>query len=126
MTKTSTYLKTRFGSLCALCALALALALAAGCGRASTDLTVRVTDQEGAPVPGAMVALSENGQTLLADLQGQVTWTELDAEQASLVIYAEGYLLQSRVIPLERGANETTLALEKKPYEVPYQPPNSP
>jgi hypothetical protein len=109
-----------------LSALVLVLVLAAGCGRASTELTVRVTDQEGNPLPGAMVGLSENGQTLLADLEGQVTWTDLDAEQASLAVVAQGYLLQTKVVPLERGANETTLAMEKKPQDVPYQPPSSP
>lgn len=106
--------------------MALATLLAAGCGRASTDLTVRVTDQEGTPIPDAMVGLWENGQTLLSDLEGQITWTELEVEQASLTVYAQGYLLQTRVIALERGTNEATLVLEKKPYDVPIQPPVSP
>jgi len=72
-----------------------------------------------------MVGLSENGQTLLADLKGQVAWTELSEEQASLVVVAQGYMLQTAVVSLERGANETTFALEKGP-DVPYQPPSSP
>ena len=109
-----------------LCALALVIVLAAGCGRAATDLTVRVTDQEGNPLPGAMVGLSENGQTLLTNLEGQVTWKELDAEQASLAVVAQGYFLQTQVVPLERGANVATLTMQKKPQEVPYQPPSSP
>ena len=87
----------------ALCALALAVTLAVGCGRASYDLTVHITDLEGNPLPGAMVGLSENGQTLLADVKGQVTWKELDETQASLVVVAEGYVLQTTVISLERG-----------------------
>ena len=96
-----------------------------GCGRASHDLTVRITDLEGNPLPGAMVGLSENGQTLLADLEGQVRWSELSEAQASLVVVAQGYLLQTAVVSLERGANETTFALEKA-RDVPYEPSDSP
>jgi hypothetical protein len=72
-----------------------------------------------------MVGLSENGQTLLADLEGKVAWTELSEEEASLVVVAPGYALQTAVISLERGANETSFELEKKP-DVPYQPPSCP
>ena len=106
--------KRQFGTLAALCALALLVVLAAGCNRASTDLIVRVTDLEGNPLPGAFVALTGTGQTLLADLEGQVRWNELGEEEASLVVVAEGYVLQSAVVPLERGANETSFALEKQ------------
>ena len=103
-----------FGTLTALCTLALLVALAVGCTRASHDLTVRVTDLEGDPLPGAMVGLSENGQTLLADLEGQVRWSELSEAQASLVVVAQGYVLQTAVVSLERGGNETSFALEKQ------------
>jgi hypothetical protein len=112
-------------SLAALCALVLVITLAAGCSRTPYDLTVRVTDLEGKPLQGAMVGLSENGQTLLTDLEGQIAWTELSEDEASLVVVAQGYVLQTAVVSLERGANETTFVLEKKP-DVPYQPPNSP
>ena len=74
---------------------------------------MRVTDLEGNPLPGAMVALSETGQTLLADMEGQVRWSELSEEQASLVVVAQGYVLQTAKVPLERGANETSFALQK-------------
>lgn len=111
--------------LAALHVLILVATLAAGCGRPSHDLTVRVTDKEGNPLPGAMVGLHENGQTLLTDLEGQVTWTELSEAQASLAVVAQGYVLYTTVISLEHGTNEATLALEKKPA-VPYQPPASP
>ena len=118
--------KKRIGSLIALCALAIAAVLVAGYGQGTQELTVRVTDQEGNPLPGALVGLSENHQTLLADSEGRVTWTELSEEQASLVIAAQGYVLHTAVIPLERGTNEATLALERKSHDVPYQPPVSP
>ena len=117
--------KTRTRLLAALHVLLLVVALATGCGRPSHDLTVRVTDGEGNPLPGAMVGLHENGQTLLTDLEGQVTWTELSDAQASLAVVAQGYVLSTTVISLERGANETTLTLEKKPA-VPYEPPAGP
>lgn len=109
-----------------LCALALLIAGTAGCSRASQDLTVWVTDPDGNPVPGAMVGLSENGQTLLTDQEGQVTWEELGETQASLVVVAQGYVLQTTVVSLERGMNETTLKLTRKQHTVPYQPPVSP
>jgi len=117
--------KTPIRLLAALHVLLLVAALAAGCGRPSHDLTVQVTDVEGNPLPGAMVGLHENGQTLLTDLQGQVTWTELSDAQASLAVVAQGYLLYTTVISLERGTNEATLTLEEKPAE-PYQPPAGP
>jgi len=118
--------KKRIRLLAALLLLTLVLALASGCGRPSHDLTVRITDMEGNPLPGAMVGLHENGQTLLADLEGQVMWRELSDAQASLVVVAQGYVLQTAVVSLERGANETTVALKKKEQTVPYQPPTSP
>jgi hypothetical protein len=124
--KTLSHHKRRFGSLFALCNLALAAILVAGCGQSTHELTVHVTDQEGNPLPGAIVNLWENGETLLTDPQGRVTWRELDAGQASLVVVAEGYVLSTTVVPLERGANETTLALERKTYDVPYDAPASP
>jgi hypothetical protein len=117
--------KTLLRLLAALPVLTLVVALATGCGRPSYDLTVRVTDLEGNPLRGAMVGLHENGQTRLTDLEGQVTWTELDEAQASLAVVAQGYLLYTSVVSLERGTNETTLTLEKKPA-VPYQPPDGP
>jgi hypothetical protein len=115
--------KRRSRLLAALCGLVAILLVS--CSRTPYDLTVRVTDLQGDPLPGAMVGLSENGQTLLADLEGKVTWTELSEEQASLVVVAQGYALQTAVVSLERGANETTFALAKNPG-VPYQPPSSP
>ena len=124
--KTLSHHKRRFALLGALCTLAVAIILIAGYGRTSQDLTVRITDQEGNPIPGAMVGLSENGQTLLTDEEGRVTWEELDQPQASLVVAAQGYLLHTTVIPIERGTNEATLALERKSHDVPYQPPTSP
>jgi hypothetical protein len=95
-------------------------------GQSTHELTVRVTDQEGNPLPGALVGLSENHLTLLADSEGRVTWTELNEDQASLVVAAQGYELHTAVIPLEQGSNEATLALERKSHDVPYQPPVSP
>lgn len=118
--------KRRIGALILLCALAIAVVLVAGYGQSAQELTVRVMDPEGNPVPGAMVGLSENGQTLLADQEGRVAWKELSEAQASLVVAAQGYVLHTAVIPLERGANEATLVLERKSYDVPYQPPVSP
>ena len=120
--------KRRFASLLALCALALGATLVAGYGRTTQaqNLTVRITDQEGNPLPGAMVGLSENGQTLLADGEGQVTWTELDETQASLIVAAQGYVLHTTVVSLEQGTNEAVLTLKKKSHDVPYQPPTSP
>lgn len=112
--------------LVSLCTLALAVTWGMACSRASHDLTVWITDLEGNPIPGAMVGLSENGQTLLANMEGRVTWQELSTEQASLVVAAQGYVLQTAEVSLERGPNETTLALEKKEQTVPYQPPTSP
>ena len=106
--------RRQFGTLTALCALTLLVAVAAGCTGASHDLTVRITDLEGNPLPGAMVGLSENGQTLLADVEGRVRWSELSDAQASLAVVAQGYLLQTAVLSLERGANEATFALEKQ------------
>jgi len=117
--------KTHIRLLATLLVLTLAMALATGCGPPSHDLTVRVTDIEGNPLPGAMVGLHENGQTLLTDLEGQVTWTELSDAQASLAVVAEGYLLRTTVISLEHGTNETTLMLAKKPAE-PEQLPAGP
>jgi hypothetical protein len=120
--KASPESQRRIGSLIVLCALAVAALLVAGYDQTTQELTVRVTDQEGNPLPGAMVGLSENKQTLLADQEGRVMWTGLNEEQASLVVAAQGYVLYTTVISLARGVNEATLALERKSHDVPYQP----
>jgi len=102
-----------------VCTLALLAIAAAGCRPRTAELTVRVMDVEGNPLPGAMVSLTEQGQTLMADEQGQVTWMDLEDERASLVVVAPGYILRSKKVDLERGANDTVVALEKR--DVPIQ-----
>jgi hypothetical protein len=104
--------------------LALLATLVVGCGSPTYDLTVHVTDEQGNALLGAMVGLSQNGETLLTNQEGQVTWTDLEQEQASLVVVAAGYRLQSSVISLEEGANDITFPLAKQP-DVPYEPPDS-
>jgi hypothetical protein len=108
----------------ALTLLLLLALLATACRAPAYDLALRVTDQSGNPLPGAMVGLNENGQTLLADQEGRVAWTELEEDQASLVIVVPGYVLHTAVLALEPGANEATIALEPKESDVPLQVPD--
>jgi hypothetical protein len=81
------------------------------------DLTVKVTDQAGNPIPGARVVLPESGDDtpVVADNGGQVTWTNLPGESGILDVTAQGYLRAQVSLSLERGPNEVTVTLEGDP-----------
>ena len=82
------------------------------------DLMVKVTDLDSNPVVGASVAFPESGDDnpVSADEGGLVVWTNLDGEDGSLSISAQGYLPAEQALSLERGPNEVTVALERDPY----------
>lgn len=82
------------------------------------DVTVNITDQEGNPVPSALVTLSEagDGNPVATDDEGQVTWNNLPGEEGVLSVFAQGYLPAQQTLSLERGPNEVTVAIELDPY----------
>jgi len=84
------------------------------------DLTVKITNQDGNPVPGAGVSLPESGddKAINTDEAGHFTWNALSGESGTLNITAQGYLPLQQAITLERGPNEVVVALERDPYGV--------
>jgi hypothetical protein len=82
------------------------------------DLTVKVTDQDGNPIPGAGVVLPESGDDnpVSADDGGQVAWNNLPGEEGTLSVSAHGYFPAEQALSLERGPNEFAVALERDPY----------
>jgi hypothetical protein len=82
------------------------------------DVTVKITDQDGNPIPGASVVLPESGDDspVAADDGGQVTWNNLPGEEGTLGVSAQGYLPAEQPLSLERGPNEVAVALERDSY----------
>ena len=80
------------------------------------DLSVQVTDGEGSAVEGATVKLLElDRDTQTTDASGQVSWSDLPGETATLFVRTQGYLVGEETIALERGPNEIVVALERDP-----------
>jgi hypothetical protein len=82
------------------------------------DVTVKIIDQDGNPIPGASVVLPESGEDspVTADDGGQAAWNNLPGETGKLSVSAQGYFSAEQTLSLERGPNEVTLALERDPY----------
>lgn len=84
------------------------------------DLTVTIVDADGNPVSGASVTLAEMGaddmSVQVADESGQVEWTNLPGEMATLSVQAQGFLVNETAQSLERGSNETLISLERDPF----------
>jgi hypothetical protein len=84
------------------------------------DLTVNIVDADGNAVSGASVSLAEldadDMSVQVADESGQVAWTNLPGEMASLSVQAQGFLLNETAQSLERGSNEILISLERDPF----------
>lgn len=93
-----------------LCALVL---LMTGCSPASYDLAVRVVDERGGSVLHAKVALAKVGEARDVDGSGEVTWTGIAQDSATIVITGEGYVSKTVEISLVRGHNEVDVTLER-------------
>jgi hypothetical protein len=86
------------------------------------DLTVSVTDADGNPISGASVTIAELGEDEMAmqtsDESGQVAWSNLPGEMASLTVLGQGYFSGEQSQTIERGPNEVTTSLERDPFGV--------
>ena len=84
------------------------------------SLTVLVTDESGAPIPGAEIIFPEAGAyvPVQADQSGTFKWTDLKRETASLKILAPGYFPTEQVVTLQPGLNEASIALKFDPFSL--------
>lgn len=82
------------------------------------DLTVKITDQDGNPLPVSKVVFPESGDgsPVTADDAGQIVWNDLPGDSGTLSISSQGYLPAEESLSLERGPNEVIVALELDPY----------
>jgi 3-keto-disaccharide hydrolase/Carboxypeptidase regulatory-like domain len=82
------------------------------------DVTVKIIDQDGNPIPDASVVFPESGEDspVTADDGGQAAWNNLPGETGKLSVSAQGYFPAEQALSLERGPNEVTLALERDPF----------
>ena len=87
--------------------------LAFGCNPAPYDVTVLITDKDGFIIPLAQVILLEVDDVQVADNDGQVTWTGLSKDTASLVVTAEGHLMETAQVTLKRGHNEVAVPMRR-------------
>jgi hypothetical protein len=82
------------------------------------DLTIKITDSAGNPIPGAGVVFPESGsgEPLTADDSGLAAWSNLPGPGGSLTVTAQGYLSGEQSLALERGPNEVVITLQRDPY----------
>jgi hypothetical protein len=82
------------------------------------DLTVTVSDAEGAPIGGASVTLAELEEEQASDDAGQVGWGDLPGEAVNLSVSAQGYFDAEESATISRGPNEVAVTLERDPSGV--------
>jgi hypothetical protein len=95
-----------------LAALTILIAMATGCSSAPYHLTVRVTDEDGNPMPQASVLLFERNEVLLTDDAGQVSWRRLELDSVVLSVSADAYSPYTTRLEMERGNNVTIVPLQ--------------
>jgi hypothetical protein len=86
----------------------------------SYALIVKVMDARNQPVKNATLNLSELGSsaaaTQPADINGQVSWTDLPFTTVSLTVKAPGYKPIQESVPLQAGPNLAVVKLELDPF----------
>ena len=83
------------------------------------DLTLKVEDQEGAPIIGVFVTFNElEGQEnalQVSNDSGEVSWLGLPSDVASLSLAGQGYFSGEFQAQVERGENLLSVQLERNP-----------
>ncbi len=82
------------------------------------DLTVKVTDEAGNPLAGALVffPMSGSDEPVAADESGQAVWTNLSGPAGTVTVSAQGYFQGEQSFNLNHGPNEIVLKLERDPF----------
>ena len=82
------------------------------------DLTVKVLDEAGVPIAGALILfpMSGNDEPVVADDSGQAVWTNLSGPAGTVTVIAQGYFPGEQSFNLNRGPNETIFSLERDPF----------
>jgi Carboxypeptidase regulatory-like domain/3-keto-disaccharide hydrolase len=84
------------------------------------DLSVTVTDAQGAPIAGAELDLAfagaALGTTVKTDNSGLAAWTDLPGEALTLAVRAAGYLPGQAAQTISRGKNDLAVKLERDPF----------
>lgn len=81
-------------------------------------LTAIITDESGAPIPGASIVLPQSGSEdpVLADESEKFTWPNLPGPDVSLKVSAPGYLPGQQSGSVDRGTSELAVVLKRDPF----------
>ncbi len=84
------------------------------------DLSLNVVDAEGNQINEAQIVFPESGddEPVDTDETGSVSWTNLQGENASIEVNAQGYFEQMESLVLVRGQNEVSLTMERDPLQL--------
>lgn len=80
------------------------------------DLTVKITDEAGAPVTWAQVALSGLKEATSVTEKGEVVWTNLPNASVTVSVEAQGLSPAEASGELKPGGNEMTIILKSRPF----------
>jgi len=82
-------------------------------------LAVSVLDEQGAPIAGALLALSVDGAAVdetQTDATGAATWSDLPGEAVSLDVTAQGYQPAQLAQTIARGENQVSVTLARDAF----------
>ena len=84
--------------------------------KAVKNLIVFVVGEDGYPLSGAKVILSETEEELEASEDGAISLMNLTGDTASFSVYAQGYLPKEESAALKQGLNGILVSMERDPF----------
>ena len=84
------------------------------------NLSVTVTDSEGAPIPYSTVQIAELGNldeaVLSSDDSGSAAWVDLPDSQLTITVKAPGYFMLEESLVIEKGENTAGFTLDRDEF----------
>lgn len=84
------------------------------------DLTVSIVDEQGAPISGAEILITEEeeGDETFSDESGQVQYFDLPGDSIPLSVTAQGYTSTEEDVAMDRGMNEASVTMVRDPLQL--------
>jgi hypothetical protein len=86
--------------------------------KAAKNLMVFLVGEDGAPLTGASVILSETGEEIVAGDDGTLNWMDLAGDTATLSMDAQGYFPKEESVSLQEGTTGVLISMERDLNEL--------